>query len=106
MQRNPRAARDFDSEPVTRAGDSPSEKRGDAPSPGASLLETCPEPLRERYRRRAERAASGQRAEAIRLKCLECVCWNQAEVRRCHITSCALWPFRLPGKAQRTEDER
>ena len=62
----------------------------------ASYLENCPEVLKERYRKRAERAARGQRAEAIRLKCLDCVCWNQGEVRRCEITSCSLHPFRLP----------
>ena len=33
--------------------------------------------------------------KAIRGKCLECCCNNSAEVRRCHITDCALWPYRL-----------
>lgn len=31
--------------------------------------------------------------KAIRAKCLECVCLSPAEVRRCHITDCTLWPW-------------
>jgi len=33
--------------------------------------------------------------KAIRFKCLECCCNNAAEVKRCHITDCTLWPFRM-----------
>ncbi len=33
--------------------------------------------------------------KAIRQKCLECQCGKLAEVRRCQITDCALWPWRL-----------
>jgi hypothetical protein len=32
---------------------------------------------------------------AIRKKCLDCSCDNTAEVRRCLITDCALFPFRM-----------
>ena len=32
---------------------------------------------------------------AIREKCLDCSNWNEAEVRRCDIEDCALWPFRF-----------
>lgn len=32
--------------------------------------------------------------KAIRAKCLDCAL-SEAEVRKCHITSCALWPFRM-----------
>ena len=35
------------------------------------------------------------RTKAIRHKCLECCGGNAAEVRRCHITDCTLWPWRL-----------
>lgn len=35
------------------------------------------------------------RGKAIRLKCLDCCCGNSAEVRRCHITECALHRYRL-----------
>ena len=35
------------------------------------------------------------RTRAIRQKCIECCAGNAAEVRRCHITDCTLWPWRL-----------
>ena len=31
---------------------------------------------------------------AIRQKCLDCSCYQPAEVRLCHLTTCALWPYR------------
>jgi len=44
--------------------------------------------------RRLEIKAQG-RAKAIRAKCLDCVCDNSAEVARCHVTRCPLWPYRF-----------
>lgn len=35
------------------------------------------------------------RAKAIRLKCLDCCAYQQAEVRKCPATSCPLWRFRM-----------
>jgi hypothetical protein len=35
------------------------------------------------------------RSKAIRQKCLECCCGQSAEVARCHITDCTLWPWRF-----------
>jgi hypothetical protein len=32
---------------------------------------------------------------AIREKCLDCSCYQPGEVRRCVVTACALWPFRM-----------
>ena len=32
---------------------------------------------------------------AIRNFCLDCVCYNAAEVERCHIVECWLWPYRM-----------
>jgi hypothetical protein len=32
--------------------------------------------------------------EAIRLKCLDCCCYQPSEVRLCEAVTCALWPFR------------
>ncbi len=32
---------------------------------------------------------------AIRLNCLECVCWSAYEVKNCSSKLCALYPFRL-----------
>lgn len=35
------------------------------------------------------------RGKAIRAKCLDCCCGNSAEVRRCSITTCPLWIYRM-----------
>lgn len=32
---------------------------------------------------------------AIRAKCLDCSCYNEAEVRTCAKTGCPLYPFRM-----------
>lgn len=32
--------------------------------------------------------------KAIRAKCIECCCGQVAEVARCHISDCPLWPYR------------
>ena len=32
---------------------------------------------------------------AIRAKCMDCVCWQQAEVRLCTATKCPLHPYRM-----------
>lgn len=31
----------------------------------------------------------------IREKCLDCCTGKHCEVRKCHITSCPLWPYRM-----------
>src|SRR5262245_27475621 len=33
--------------------------------------------------------------KVIRAKCLNCCCDQPAEVRRCAITGCPLWPYRM-----------
>jgi hypothetical protein len=33
--------------------------------------------------------------KAIRAKCIECSGGSMAEARLCHLTHCALWPFRM-----------
>ncbi len=33
--------------------------------------------------------------KAIRLKCLDCMCQNAAEVARCVCPDCSLFPFRM-----------
>lgn len=35
------------------------------------------------------------RTEAIREKCIDCCAGNRAEVRRCGMIDCVLWPFRM-----------
>jgi len=32
---------------------------------------------------------------AIRAKCLDCSCYNAAEVRKCTVEDCALYPYRM-----------
>ena len=48
---------------------------------------------------------------AIRLKCLDCSCFQLGEVRDCPVTTCPLYPFRLgenPYRRKRelSEDEK
>lgn len=31
----------------------------------------------------------------IRLKCLDCCCYQVGEVRKCPVTTCRLWPYRF-----------
>lgn len=35
------------------------------------------------------------RSQAIRAKCIDCMCGNKAEVRRCPAQNCPLFPYRL-----------
>jgi len=37
------------------------------------------------------------RPKAVRAKCLECCCWQEAEVRLCPCVDCALHPWRMGG---------
>jgi len=36
--------------------------------------------------------------KAIRYKCLDCCCWNSAEVTRCPQKNCILWELRFGKK--------
>lgn len=42
------------------------------------------------------------RSKAIRLKCIDCCGGNMAEVRKCDITTCPLWRYRM-GKEENDE---
>ena len=44
------------------------------------------------------------RSKAIRLKCLDCCCGNMAEVRKCPVTNCSLWRYRM-GKEIKDNNE-
>ncbi len=33
--------------------------------------------------------------QAVRRKCLDCCCFQPAEVRECPVSTCGLWPYRL-----------
>lgn len=76
-----------------------------ASSRSADLLSTCPHDQRSRYEKMAARAESGSRAAAMKLKCLECCAWSQAEVGRCQIRSCSLWRYRSAAKKEESESE-
>ena len=45
------------------------------------------------------------RGRSIRLKCLDCMCDQAIEVRRCPITTCALFPWRMGPGAPRGLDD-
>lgn len=40
------------------------------------------------------------RGKAIRQKCLDCTCWQEAEIRQCPAADCALFPFRMGSVAK------
>lgn len=42
----------------------------------------------------------------IRLKCLECVCWQANEVKRCHIDDCILHSFRMGKRPSNMKKKR
>jgi hypothetical protein len=47
--------------------------------------------------------------KVIRLKCLDCCCWQENEVRLCPSDDCILWNFRMgknPIKREMTEEQR
>lgn len=51
------------------------------------------------------------RSEAIRLKCLDCMCGQMAEVRECPCEDCPLWRYRMgyevgDGKVVRPRKEK
>lgn len=43
------------------------------------------------------------RAKAVREKCLDCCCWDSAEVRRCTSVNCPLHPFRMGTESKTRE---
>jgi hypothetical protein len=42
------------------------------------------------------------RSKAIRLKCIDCCAGQMAEVRKCELTTCPLWRYRM-GKEENDE---
>lgn len=45
----------------------------------------------------------------IRMKCLDCCCWQENEVRECPAEDCILWKFRMgknPVKRVMSEEQR
>jgi len=46
------------------------------------------------------------RGKAIRQKCLDCTCWQLAEIRKCTAKTCALYPFRMGSVKKAKEIEK
>jgi hypothetical protein len=44
---------------------------------------------------RAKKLGIPKPLRAIRLKCLDCTCNQEAQIRECTIRLCALWPYRM-----------
>ena len=53
--------------------------------------------IREGLKRegRAKKLGIPKPLRAIRLKCLDCTCHQETEIRECTIKTCALWPYRM-----------
>jgi len=85
------------------------------PSPKKSIIEYCKNCIKSGVPIKCEntvcplynlRSASipwdkGQsRNRQIRKECLDCCCGDVVSVRDCHITDCALWPYRSGRRAR------
>jgi hypothetical protein len=58
--------------------------------PTATMPADLPASLRRAYGVLASRAGR-QAFAAIKLHCLDCVCWHRTEARDCQISTCSLW---------------
>lgn len=62
-------------------------------------VENCPIGRDPRTMTADELTALGKprisKGDAIRAKCLDCCAGSPAEVRRCSMVDCTLWPFRM-----------
>lgn len=53
-------------------------------------------PIPDQYRGQYDRAMAGKsRQAAMRVNCLMCCGWQAAEVRKCTITDCPCYPYRM-----------
>ena len=57
---------------------------------GYEPLALAPEKAKARSSKAAD-LAHRQPLKAIRLKCLDCCCWDYTEAKKCEIRTCALW---------------
>lgn len=68
----------------------------------SSLLKYVP----AEFKSLAEKASSGSMKAGIKLKCLDCCCWQPAEVRRCTMVNCPLYGFlKRDGKPEKNVEE-
>lgn len=47
-----------------------------------------------KYKSLVDRAREGSLTAAIKLKCLDCSCWQPDEIRHCPCVECSLFPLR------------
>lgn len=47
-----------------------------------------------------ERTESLTPVKAKRMRCMDCSCWQQTEVRECPARLCPLWPYRMGKRAK------
>mgnify|MGYP006892193436 CR=1 FL=1 len=45
------------------------------------------------------------RTQAIKMKCLECMCWSAKAIRECTIYDCALYPYRTRRRKSKGEQK-
>ena len=61
----------------------------------AAWRENIPNLFSGSYRKQYDKAINRESMRAaINSKCLNCMCWEQAEVKRCDIITCPLYPYR------------
>ena len=61
----------------------------------AAWRENIPDKFHGSYRKQYDKAINRKSMRAaINSKCLDCMCWQQAEVKRCDIVTCPLNPYR------------
>ena len=71
----------------------------------AAWRENIPDLFHGSYRRAYDKAMSGKSLRAaIDSKCLDCVCWEQVEVKKCTAVTCPLHPYR-PYRADSTQQQ-
>jgi len=59
----------------------------------------------ERFHQIIDLIERGSRTASQKLKCLDCACYQTAEIRRCDIIACPQWAFRpYQGKTEADED--
>lgn len=59
-----------------------------------SFIEQAPDLYKAPLERLYFGTGQKSRALAVKLKCLDCCCFQREEVRRCPVASCPLWGLR------------
>jgi hypothetical protein len=74
--------------------DRESQKAAQAAATVDALLADAGGPVPAYAQAHAAKARTGNTRSLIALKCLDCCCWEKAEVAACPLTSCPLYPVR------------